>query len=237
IKSLVRGDTYDIAVVRQSMADVVQNKEAFDRWLLALQNSGIVRIYERDNIEDRGDPELYVRNLQTGLYYSELKMEQGWEPKAANIPPITAFIEAEAQTEGHISGYDLEEAAMYEMAKLVDLAQQAYGEQYAEQQAHAEDGASASMGERLKIDGISLDARNHAEDLVSHWTDFANDRTDFQTLAENSHVEYVRDPQNARAGIIYMNSHARRFYELILSEENEKDVSFAVLATPGHNLV
>jgi hypothetical protein len=34
-----------------------------------------------------------------------------------------------------------------------------------------------------------------------------------------------------------MNSHARRFYELILSEENEKDVSFAVLATPGHNLV
>src|SRR5262245_47249767 len=100
-----------------------------------------------------------------------------------------------------------------------------------------EAGASASIGERLKIDGISLEAMKHAEDLVPHWTDLANDRTDFQTLAENSHVEYVRDPQNARAGIIYMNSHARRFYELILSEENEKDVSFAVLATPGHSLV
>ena len=123
------------------------------------------------------------------------------------------------------------------MAKSVDLAQQAYGELYAEQQAQAEGGASASMGERLKINGISLEARKHAEDLVSYWTDFANDRTDFQTLVENSHVEYVRDPQNARAGIIYMNSHARRFYELILSEETEKDVSFAVLATPGHNLV
>lgn len=237
VMTFVQGGAYDIAEIRQSMADVAPNKAAFDRWLLALQNSGIVQLHEHDDIARRGNPEAYVHDHKTGRYYSDLMMKQGWEPKAANVPPITAFIEAEAQTEGHINGYDLEEVVMLEMAKSAELAQQAYGELYAEQQAQAEGGASASIGERLKIDGISLEARKHAEDLVSHWTDFANDRTDFQTLAENSHVEYVRDPQNARAGIIYMNGHARRFYELILSEETEKDVSFAVLATPGHSLV
>src|SRR5262249_26716968 len=237
VMTFVQGCAYDIAEIRQSMADVAPNKAAFDRWLLALPNPGIVQLNDHDDIARRGNPEVYVHDHKTGRYYSDLMMKQGWEPKAANVPPITAFIEAEAQTEGHINGYDLEEVVMLEMAKSADLAQQDYGELYAEQQAHAEGGASASIGERLKIDGISLEARKHAEDLVSHWTDFANDRTDFQTLAENSHVEYVRDPQNARAGIIYMNSHARRFYELILSEENEKDVSFEVLATPGHNLV
>lgn len=92
-------------------------------------------------------------------------------------------------------------------------------------------------GERVKINGLSLEAGKHAEDLMSHWVNFANDRTDFQTLAENSHIEYLRDPENARAGIIYMNSHARRFYELILSEEMEKEVSFPVFATSADNLV
>ena len=237
VMTFVQGDAYDIAEIRQRMADVAPNKASFDRWLLALQNSGIVQLHEHDDIARRGNPEAYVHDHKTGRYYSDLMMKQGWEPKAANVPPITAFIEAEAQTEGHINGYDLEEVVMLEMARSVELAQLAYGELYAEQQAQTKAVASASICERLKIDGISLEARKHAEDLVSYWTDFANDRTDFQTLAENSHVEYVRDPQNARAGIIYMNGHARRFYELILSEETEKDVSFAVLATPGHSLV
>jgi hypothetical protein len=134
-------------------------------------------------------------------------MRQGWETKAANMPAITAFIEAGAQTEEHINGYDLEEAVMLEMAKSVDLAQQGHGELYVEHQAEVEGGASASIGE-LKMDRISLEAMTHAEDLVCRWTDFANNRTDFQTLAKNSRVEYMQDPENARAGIIYMNSHA-----------------------------
>jgi hypothetical protein len=145
VMTFVQGGAYDIAEIRQSMADVAPSKAAFDRWLLALQNSGIVHLHEHDDIARRGDPEAYVHDHKTGRYYSDLMMKQGWEPKATNVPAITAFIEAEAQTEEHIDGYDLEEAVMLEMAKSVDLAQQAHGEQYVEQQAQAEGGATASM--------------------------------------------------------------------------------------------
>src|SRR5262249_6401795 len=48
------GSAYDIAKVRTSMADVVPNKPAFDRWLLALRNVGIVRLFEADDIPGRG---------------------------------------------------------------------------------------------------------------------------------------------------------------------------------------
>ncbi len=97
VMTFVQGGAYDVAEIRESMADVVPNKATFDRWLLALQNAGIVRMYERDNVEGGGDPERLIRDPQTGRYYSGLTMQQGWEPKAANVPPITAFIEAEAQ--------------------------------------------------------------------------------------------------------------------------------------------
>ncbi len=147
VMTFVQGGAYDIAEIRQSMADVVPNKAAFDRWLLALQNSDIVHLHDHDDIARRGDPEAYVHDHKTGRYYSDLMMKQGWETKAANVPAITAYIEAEAQTEGHINGYDLEEAVMLEMAKSVDLAQQAYGELYVEQQAQMEGGALASMDE------------------------------------------------------------------------------------------
>jgi len=136
LMTFVQGGAYDIAEIRQSMSDIATNKAAFDRWLLALQNSGIVQLHEHDDIARRGDPEAYVHDHKTGRYYSDLMMKQGWETKAANVPAITAFIEAEAQTEERINGYELEEVAMYEMAKSVDLAQQAYGDLYTEQQAH-----------------------------------------------------------------------------------------------------
>ncbi len=137
------------------MADVAPNKAAFDRWLLALQNSGIVQLHEHDDIARRGDPEAYVHDHKTGRYYSDLMMKQGWEPKAANVPAITAFIEAEAQTEGHINGYDLEEVVMYEMAKSVGLSQQAYGELYAKQQAQVNPTSGLHFGSGLAEQGGS----------------------------------------------------------------------------------
>jgi N12 class adenine-specific DNA methylase len=186
------------------------------------------------------------RRLRRGLREKELKpsdIPALLEGELARIKTETDIAKAEwaeyvmQKTEEQINLYGLEGVAMWEMAKSASRAQQAYGDLYAEQQAQADVGVSASMGERLKIDGISLEARKHAEDLVSRWTDFANDRTDFQTLVENSHVEYARDPQNPRAGIIYMNSHAYRLYELMLSEELNRAVSFPAMTTPGDDLI
>jgi hypothetical protein len=232
-------------------------------------------MYEHDNIEGRGDPERYVRDPQTGRHYSDLIMQQGWEPKAANVPPITAFIEAEAQADTptlsritdrmaqlsrtpqspvEISTLRAEfpelskeefDSAMLGLAEegRIALRRHDYASPLSEEERDRlvkigdDYFIAATFPERLKIDGISLEARKHAEDLVSRWTDFANDRTDFQTLVENSRVEYARDPQNPRAGIIYMNSHAYRLYELMLSEELERDVSFPAITTPGDNLI
>ncbi|HEY9435058.1 MAG TPA: hypothetical protein VI260_26685, partial [Blastocatellia bacterium] len=155
VMTFVQGGAYDIAEIRQSMADVATNKAAFDRWLLALQNSGIVHLHEHDDIVRRGDPEAYVHDHKTGRYYSDLMMKQGWEPKAASVPPITAFIEAEAQTEGHINDYGLEEIAMLELARSADLAQQAYGELYVEQQAQVNPTSGLHLGSGLAEQGGS----------------------------------------------------------------------------------
>ncbi len=182
------------------------------------------------------------RRLRRGLREKELKpsdIPALLERELPRIKTETDIAKAEwneyvrQKTEEQINLYGLEGVALGEIAKSASRAQQAYGDLYAEQQGQAEGGESTAM---LKIDRISLEARKHAEDLKARWTDFANEQTDFQTLAKNSRVEYVRDPQNARAGIIYMNSHARRVYELIVSEEMEEDFSFTVSAVPGHNL-
>jgi N12 class adenine-specific DNA methylase len=92
------GNVYGIKEVRKSMADVVQYNAAFDRWLLALKNVGIVSFVEANDTE--GEPEQYIRDSQNGRFYSALAMERGWEKKAASVPPISVFIEAEAQSIG-----------------------------------------------------------------------------------------------------------------------------------------
>src|SRR5262245_2826445 len=57
----VQGEAYDIAQVREAMADVAPTKAAFDRWLLALKNMGIVQLMDGD-VEQLGG---YVRDPQT----------------------------------------------------------------------------------------------------------------------------------------------------------------------------
>jgi hypothetical protein len=94
--TIVDGSAYDIAEVRASLADVVTNKPAFDRWLLTLHGAGIVRLREDHDIPRRiDDPEAYVRDPQTGRDYSNVAMQKEWEKKAAGVPPISVFIEAE----------------------------------------------------------------------------------------------------------------------------------------------
>ncbi len=194
--TFVGGAAYDIADIRASMSDVAPNKAVFDRWLLALQNSGIVRLYERDDVEGLGDPERYVRDPQTGRCYSELRMEQGWEPKAANVPPITALIEAEAAlasqhteraTEDYTDRDGLEEAVMLEMAESASRAQRVYGDLYAEREARAE-------GDVLKKRSNDWQPKSISES------------SSFAEIAENTRFRTPKSP--ARANIIYGNEQA-----------------------------
>lgn len=118
--TLTNGSAYDIAKTRVAMADVVPDKPAFDRWLLALQNVGIVRLLPADNIAERGaDPESYVRDPQTGRSYSEVALERDWEKKAADVPPIAAFIEVEQAKSPHVEAMAPEgESNSWEMTRF-----------------------------------------------------------------------------------------------------------------------
>jgi N12 class adenine-specific DNA methylase len=87
---------YDLGAVRSEMADVVPERAVFDRWVLALQNVGIVRLHEADGVSGReAEVETQVQNPQTGRQFAKISFLPNWEEKAANVPSVAAFIEVE----------------------------------------------------------------------------------------------------------------------------------------------
>ena len=65
--SLRPGNAYDIAEVRQGMADVVPNKAAFDRWLLALKTRALCNSTSTSNFAGRGSGDVCSRSLKRAV--------------------------------------------------------------------------------------------------------------------------------------------------------------------------
>lgn len=87
---------YDLGAVRDEMADVVPQKGAFDRWTLALRNMGIVQLHEADGVlGQEAELEAHIQEPQTGRQFARISLQPNWEQKAAEVPSVAAFIEAD----------------------------------------------------------------------------------------------------------------------------------------------
>jgi hypothetical protein len=88
---------YDLGAVRVEMADMIPRKGAFDRWVLALGNVGIVQLHEADGVlGQEAELEAHIQEPQTGRQFAKISLQPNWEQKAAEVPSVAAFIEAEA---------------------------------------------------------------------------------------------------------------------------------------------